>query len=109
MANRQVSYVNYVYVLLLRRCMDTIKRRIAGKVRSYEVYTKDEANKLGYAYIDWRHADEGDLAVSDDGYVSDCISKNIYTDKKGRTTSESTKTEIVSVIHLVSLFSILKV
>tara|TARA_E500000331_G_scaffold101280_1_gene98176 strand:+ start:406 stop:1239 length:834 start_codon:yes stop_codon:yes gene_type:complete len=85
MANRQVSYVDYVYVLELRRYMDTIKRRIAGKVRSYEVYTKDEANKLGYAYIEWRHADEGDLAVSDDGYVSDCLSKNIYTDKKGRT------------------------
>lgn len=65
--------------------MDTIKRRIAGKVRSYEVYTKEEANRLGYAYIEWRHADEGDLAVSDDGYVSDCLSKNIYTDKKGRT------------------------
>ena len=65
--------------------MDTIKRRIGGKMCSFDIYTQSEADKKGYAYIQWRHANEGDYALSDDGYVGECLSRKIYTDKKGRT------------------------
>ena len=65
--------------------MDTIKRRIGGKLRSFDIYTKDEADGKGFAYISWKHANEGDYALSDDGYVGECLSRKVYTDKKGRT------------------------
>ena len=62
--------------------MDTIKRKIGGKMETFSIYTKDEANEKGFAYIEWKHADEGDYALSDDGYVSQCTKKRIY---KGNT------------------------
>ena len=65
--------------------MDIIKRRVGGKMRKFKVYHQDEADKKGFMYIEWRHADEGDYALSDDGYVGECLSRKIYTDKKGRT------------------------
>ena len=65
--------------------MDKITRRIGGKVRNFNIYSQDEADKKGYLYIEWKHADEGDLALSDDGYVGECLSRKVYTDKKGRT------------------------
>ena len=36
--------------------MDTIKRRIGGKMRTFDIYTQDEADKKGYLYIEWKHA-----------------------------------------------------
>ena len=65
--------------------MDTIRRRIGGKMRKFNIYTQDEADKKGCLYIEWKHADEGDYALSDDGYVGECLSRKVYTDKKGRT------------------------
>jgi hypothetical protein len=65
--------------------VDTIKRKIGGKMETFSIYTKDEANEKGFAYIEWKHADEGDYALSDDGYVGKCLSRKTYTDKKGRT------------------------
>lgn len=65
--------------------MDNIKRRIGGKLRSFDIYSKDEADKKGFAYISWKYANEGDYALSDDGYVGECLSRKVYTDKKGRT------------------------
>tara|TARA_R100001594_G_scaffold99392_1_gene133888 strand:- start:1141 stop:1914 length:774 start_codon:yes stop_codon:yes gene_type:complete len=65
--------------------MDNIKRRIGGKHREFEIYSKDEADKKGFAYIHWKHADKGDYALSDDGYIGECLDRKVYTDKKGRT------------------------
>jgi hypothetical protein len=65
--------------------MDVIKRRVGGKVRKFNVYQQNEADKKGFLYIEWRHADKGDYALSDDGYVGRCLSRKVYTDKKGRT------------------------
>ena len=65
--------------------MDIIRRRVGGKQRKFNIYTQDEADNKGYNYIEWKHADEGDLALSDDGYVGKCLSRKVYTDKKGRT------------------------
>ena len=65
--------------------MDVIKRRIGGKTREFTIYSKEEADEKGFAYIVWRHADEGDYALSDDGYIGECLSRKVYTDKKGRT------------------------
>jgi len=65
--------------------MDRISRRVGGRIRKFNIYSKDEADKKGYLYIEWKHADEGDYALSDDGYVGECLSRKIYTDKKGRT------------------------
>jgi hypothetical protein len=65
--------------------MDIIKRRINGSVKTFSVYTKDEADSEGLSYIHWNKANKGDYAMSNDGYVGVCLSRNEYTDKKGRT------------------------
>ena len=65
--------------------MDTIKRRVGGKMRSFKIWTQKEADSKGYFYMEWKHANEGDYALSDDGYVGECLSRKVYTDKKGRT------------------------
>ena len=65
--------------------MDIIKRRIGGKMRTFNIWTQKEADEKGYFYIEWKHANEGDYALSDDGYVGECLSRKVYTDKKGRT------------------------
>ena len=55
--------------------MDVIKRRVGGKMRTFNIWTQKEADDKGYFYIEWKHANEGDYALSDDGYVGDCLSR----------------------------------
>ena len=53
--------------------MDTIKRHIGGKTRYYKVYSKAEADEAGIEYVHWREAKVGGWALTDDGYVGECI------------------------------------
>ena len=63
--------------------MDTISRRVGGKVRKFDIYSQKEADDKGFLYIEWRHADEGDYALSDDGYVAKVINKAEYPGNRG--------------------------
>ena len=36
-------------------------------------------------YKHWRDVDRGENGISDDGYIGECLSRKVYTDKKGRT------------------------
>ena len=47
----------------------TIKHKDIGS-KTYEIYTKEEADKEGLQYNHWRDAGEGEWALSDDNFVS---------------------------------------
>ncbi len=65
--------------------MHVIKRKVNNILRSYQIHSQKEADDLGMEYVYWKDAQEGDNALSDDGYVGVCLKKAIYTDKKKRT------------------------
>tara|TARA_Y100000401_G_scaffold104710_1_gene96769 strand:+ start:934 stop:1701 length:768 start_codon:yes stop_codon:yes gene_type:complete len=44
----------------------------------YEVYTKEEFKKIGKIYKHWNECSPGDWGISDDGYVAECLQRNIY-------------------------------
>ena len=44
----------------------------------YEVFPKEEFKKLGKKYKHWNKCSPGDWGVSDDGYVAECLQRNIY-------------------------------
>jgi hypothetical protein len=64
--------------------MDTLKRRINGINKVYNIYTEEEAESEGLPYLHWKQAKEGDYAITDDGYIGLCIGRKGYTDKNGR-------------------------
>tara|TARA_Y100000593_G_scaffold39022_1_gene75476 strand:+ start:1013 stop:1771 length:759 start_codon:yes stop_codon:yes gene_type:complete len=55
----------------------TINHKDIGK-KTYEIYTKEEADKENIDYSPWREAKEGGWALSDDGFVSKVIKKRRY-------------------------------
>jgi len=61
--------------------MIKIKRRLKAnnfESTDYEVYPKQEFKKLGKKYKHWNKCSPGDWGVSDDGYVAECLQRNIY-------------------------------
>ena len=44
----------------------------------YEVYTKEEFQKTGKKFVHWNRCNPGDWGISDDGYVAECLQRNIY-------------------------------
>ena len=61
--------------------MEKIKRKINGKTQEFTVYRKKESPKPA---VYWKQAKEKDWALTDDGYVGKCLSRNNYTDAQGR-------------------------
>ena len=55
----------------------TIKHKDIG-AKTYEIYTKEEADREGIEYNHWRDAREGQWALSDDGFVSKVIKRKSY-------------------------------
>ena len=48
------------------------------KPTAYKIYRKEEADDKEIEYKNWRKANEGDYALSDDEYVAKVISKSVY-------------------------------
>jgi len=48
------------------------------KPTAYNIYRKEEADDKEIKYKEWRKANEGDYALSDDEYVAKVISKSVY-------------------------------
>lgn len=44
----------------------------------YEVFPKKEFEELGKKYKHWNKCSPGDWGISDDGYVAECLQRNIY-------------------------------
>lgn len=53
--------------------MDQIKRKMGDGWHTYTIYTEAEALEKGLTIVPWRKATPGDWALSDDGYVGECI------------------------------------
>jgi hypothetical protein len=64
--------------------MVKIERLYQRKKQKFAVYTKEEADadhSLGYCH--WKEAGVGDMAITDDDYVMECLTRQDYTDKNG--------------------------
>jgi len=59
--------------------MITIKRRFNNTPSTHTIYTQSECDDMGIAYIYWKDASDGDMALSDDGYVGECIYRKEYS------------------------------
>ena len=46
--------------------------------KTYNIYTEEEFKNLKVKYDHWSKCSPGEWGVSDDGYVSECISRNLY-------------------------------
>ena len=59
--------------------MHVIKRKVNNILRSYQIHSQKEADDLGMEYVYWKDAQEGDNALSDDGYVGVCLNRQKET------------------------------
>lgn len=66
--------------------MDILRRRFRDKRTEFCVYSQAEADGVGIEYVPWREAGRGDWALSDDGYVGECLDvMGPYTNRIGKT------------------------
>ena len=61
-----------------------IKHKGDKKSTHYPIYKEREAKERGIDYKPWKQANIGDNALSDDGYVSNVLSRREYIDNTGR-------------------------
>lgn len=47
---------------------------------TYLIHTKREADDRDLDYVHWKKAEKGDLALSDDNYVAECVDRKKYKD-----------------------------
>lgn len=62
--------------------MITIRRKFNNKYSSHNIWTIEECKKKGIAYVHWKDAEVGDMALSDDGYVGECVFRKEYNKSK---------------------------
>jgi|TARA_R100001530_G_scaffold18757_3_gene15922 hypothetical protein len=60
----------------------TINHRDSGQ-KTYNIYTKDEADKEDISYKPWKEGEEGDFVLSDDGFCAKVLKKKIYPNQNG--------------------------
>ena len=60
----------------------SIKHKDIGK-QTYNVYTKEEADKEAIGYVYWKKAEKGEYALTDDNYVGKVIQKKKYDSANG--------------------------
>lgn len=53
--------------------MDILKRKFRGEQREFHIYSQAEADEAGIEHLPWREAGKGGWALSDDGYVGECL------------------------------------
>ena len=69
----------------------TIKHKGEKGITDYPLYTKAEADEKGIKYVPWQDAEAGDMALSDDGFVGQCIATRWYKDHADRKHSPMNK------------------
>ena len=61
-----------------------IKHKGDSEATQYPIYKEREAKERGIDYKQWKNADVGDNALSDDKYVATVLSRREYVDNTGR-------------------------
>lgn len=61
--------------------METITRRIGGKVQKFTVFKKDDKHPFS---VHWKDVWKDGWAETDDGYVAQCLAKTNYKDLRGK-------------------------
>ena len=51
--------------------------------KAYTIYTEPEAKVMGIKYKYWKEANEGEYALSDDGFVAVVIKRKLYNNDRG--------------------------
>jgi hypothetical protein len=64
--------------------MFQVTRRLGGQDQTFSIYTREEADAKGIVYVPWRESTPGMWALTDDGYVAQCLRLQEFTDKRGR-------------------------
>ena len=62
-----------------------IKHKGDTEATQYPIYKESEAKQRGINYKQWKNANVGDNALSDDKYVATVLSRREYVDNTGRT------------------------
>ena len=62
--------------------MEFIKRRTKGIERNHVIYTVEEAEERGLDMAYWRDVQEGQWAVTDDGFVAQCLGRRTYKQER---------------------------
>jgi len=64
--------------------MDILRRKFRGNEHKFHIYSQSEADDAGIDYLPWRDAGKGEWALSDDGYVAECLDiMGPYTNRQG--------------------------
>jgi hypothetical protein len=56
-----------------------ITRRVNGERKTFRVWEKGEAEREGLRFRPWRECEQGDWALTDDGFVGECLDARVYT------------------------------
>jgi hypothetical protein len=59
--------------------METLERWRLGERRTFEIYEQEEAEELGIKYAHWKKVKEGDWALTDDGFVMQCLKRREFS------------------------------
>ena len=62
--------------------IDINHRDERGRV-AYSIYREEEAKKIGINYKYWKEAEEGEYALSDDGFVALVLKRKLYNNDRG--------------------------
>ena len=66
--------------------MDILTRKFRNVFYDFIIYSQAEAENVGIDYVHWREAGRGGWALSDDGYVGECLDiLGPYTARNGAT------------------------
>ncbi len=63
--------------------MEHVTRRVRGRIDTFDILTRQEADERGIAHRPWRDCAAGSWGISDDGYVSLCLQAIEYRDRSG--------------------------
>ena len=64
----------------------SINHKNVGRTQ-YKIYKEKEAKQEGLEYVYWKEAEQGDWAISDDGYVARVIKRKEYKDRPNKKTN----------------------
>jgi hypothetical protein len=57
---------------------DIVRRKLRDGIREFEILSKEEASDKGLSVVGWRDAKPGEWALTDDGFVCECLDRKTF-------------------------------